>query len=448
MAINKDNLNRFPADSKEQNLNGLHWEVTDWSIGDPITEDKMDNTEQGLVIAFYKLNAILKELGGLIGEDASENIQLNSSKLDAIMGEIGGTINSNNEIEGSRIDSIWSDLYGAGSGNSKLNVIENMIAALANELGGDQPDGASTTYPSTATRLDDLEREVGGSRAQGQGYNGSRLDLIDNKIKAIAAEIGGTEPDGTSTTYGGDTRIDRIESAIWGEGTDSKIGSLINEVYNVNDGTIPTGGDSRLDTIENILWGEGTSSNNKINRIINELYGVQTGIIPLNEVSRLDTIDDKIGTVDFSNSDLDYLKSVTNLTSAISYLAQVISTMEGSGSAVDYSAIIQEIWGSSSTDGQSRIDALENRPSTIPLYVTTNVEKTDALTIAETPLDQTIFFIAISYGTNGSAALTLSGKNIYKDYINQATIKYKEGSLVALYKNGNNYYIFNAPLAL
>lgn len=444
--IDKDTLNRFPADAKEQNLNGLHWEVTDWSVGDPITEEKMDNTEQGLIIAFYKLNAILRELDGIIGEDATEAIQLNSSRLDALLDEVGGTIDNNNNIVDSRIDNLWNDLYGSGSnsrldtviqkaaalatelygsdtttGNSRLDLIENMIAALANELGGGRPDGTSTTYPPTATRLDDLEAEIGGTRAQGSGYSGSRLDLTDNKIKAIAAELGGTEPDGSSTIYGGTTRLDRIESAIWGEGADSKIGTLVNEVYGVNDGAIPVSGASRLDGIDGAIT------------------GLNAG---------LTTLGNKVGTVDFSNSDLEYLRSITDLTNAVSYLAQVINTMEGSGSAIDYSVIIQEVWGSSSTEGSSRIDALENRPSTIPLYVTTNGGRTDALTIAETPKDQTIFFIAINNGTNGSAALTLGGNNVYKDYINQATIKYKEGSLVALYRNGNRYYIFNAPLAL
>lgn len=511
--IDKEILNTFPADSKSQDLNGLHWEVTDWSIGDPITEAKMDNTEQGLIIAFYKLNAILKELGGVLPE-ASEDIQLNSSKLDAILDELGGTlVSETNKIEGSRLDSVIEkasmlaiELYGADNTSvaSRIDKNENRIAAIISELGGTGSDGTSTTYSGT-TKLDDLEKEIGGTRSEGNGYTNSRLDNIeehsdtvdkaimaikaevggtyvensgftnsridtneanisslqtktsalatelfnsdtvegtsrldknDNKIKAIAAELGGIEPDGATTSYGGTTRLDDLETEIGGVRDEGNgyTGSRI-DTNEANISALQT----KASALATNLYGSDTTiGNSRLDSLNEEMYGASTSR------SRLDDLELAVGGSRNLNTGGYDNNKIVQLGNRTSTLENIVGAPES------ITTITHE----------SRLNKLESDIETITTLAappivcvtSTNEDASDEITIETNILNNGIGFIFLNKATLGEQFITVRFDGYaHSVYLNGATrlkAKLNQSYLLGVYRNGENLYIFNAPAVL
>lgn len=391
-------INKWPQ-NKESFYDNKQWEAKSWTIGEPITKEKLQNLDDGIAVLATQMKAVLGEFN----PSSLDGAQLNASRLDkvqewitgstsgtysgtnvvsrlsaidtlntqqnnklaAIISEIGGTGNdgTNTTYGGtSRIDSIATEVWGSNtvSGTSRIDKNDNRIAALANELGGGTPDGTSTTYPAAATRLDDLEKEIGGTRSAGNGYTNSRIDTLESttsahttKLSAIATEVWGTD------TTNGDSRIDKLTTELYGSNTTNY------------DST------SRLD-----------SAITKLSTITTELYGSDNTSV----TSRLDDLEKEIGgtrtsnSTGYSNSRIDTLESIstsygtrlTNIetknTAQDNKLTAIMSELGGTGndgSNTTYGgisrldSIITEVWGSNTTSGNSRLDSIETHNATV-----------------------------------------------------------------------------------
>lgn len=358
------NITQWPSTP----LDGDQWERNTWDIGTPITKEKLENLEEGIAVLATQMRALLNEFE--VEEIDPTTIQLNSSRLDtiqtwitaledgtydfskgsiasrlqaiettdktqeraltAIKNELGGTFSDNgttasftnsylkqalNEIYGaatpvtpSFITSLIGELGATGNHsnngwtNSKLKTAiadieknNKKIIAIAGELGGGTPDGTSTTYPIAATRLDDLEKEICGNTitrdTTNGGYTNSRIDKIQTWITGS-----------NSDSYSGETISTRFEAI---EEVDSGQNELLENIELVN-----TQQNERLDAID--LMNEqqnekfdaielvDTAQNSRLTALENELSGSGSGT---SGTSRLDNLQKWIAGTPTSNYD-------------------------------------------------------------------------------------------------------------------------------------------------
>ena len=399
----------------EYSYDGAKWKQHDWSIGETITEEKVENTETGLSMAFGLIDDIWDEIGVQLDPQTGELINKNSTRIDALMAEMGGTQPSGSAtITNSRIDDLEKEVGGtrsAGSGyaDSRIDKLETKASAIAVEVYG-------SDSTSVRSRLDDLEQEIGGARADSGGYDNSRLDSLQTWIAGTpnatysgatiatrltnidtlnAAQNGRLDAIETlNTTQNG--RLDAIEALNTTQNgrldaVEDRATTIENEVW--------AAGESRLDLLQTALTGTATGSyddatsvaarlnalesydsaadqladaikaeiggtyvastgftNSRLDSLTNEIYDVDNGVAAAS--SRLDKLESEIGVTKaadktYSNSTIRTLSTdVTN----------IMNELTGGTGGLDNSRIDKieaELLGTSNTMEHSRLDDIE-----------------------------------------------------------------------------------------
>lgn len=322
------------------------WEWNEWAIGTPITQGKLENLENGVGILATQIKAILGEFN----PSSLDGAQLNASRLDKVQewitGDTSGTYSNTTSIT-SRLDNIATEVWGSNTttGTSRIDKNENKIAAIATELGGTAPDGSSTTYGGT-TRLDSVITEVWGSNTTS---GDSRIDTLKstsdthtNELTAIKSELGGTI---SGSAYGGTTRLDSVITEVWGSNTisgDSRLDKTDNKIAAIAaelGGTAPDGTSttySGTTRLDTVI--------SKASALATELFGSDT----TSGTSRIDKNDNKIAAIaaELGGTAPD---GTSTTYSGTTRLDSVITKA---------SSIATEVWGTDTTSGDSRIDKL------------------------------------------------------------------------------------------
>ena len=276
-------------------------------------------------------------IGSPITQSKLENLEngvgILATQMKAVLGEFNPSSLDGVQLNASRLDKVqeWitggsATIYSGTNIASRLNSIEtlntqqnNKLAAIISEIGGTGSDGSSTIYGGT-----------------------SRIDKNDNKIAAIAAELGGGTPDGTSTTYPtAATRLDDLEKEIGGTRsagngyTNSRIDTLENTT---------SAHTTKLSAIATEIWGtDTTSGDSRIDKLTTEIYG--SNVADYSATSRIDSAITKLSaiTIELYGSDS------TSVTSRLNDLEKEIGGTRATGSGYT----------------NSRIDSLESHDSTL-----------------------------------------------------------------------------------
>ena len=366
----------YPNDSDP---NKLEWWANTWNIGDPITEEKMDAIEQGLIILMTRQQAILREIGG----DISEDIEINKSRIDtltslidankmsAIFNEIGGTY-SNGAISNSKIDTLINEVWGSSS-TSGTSRIDN----LATELFGSNTVSGTSRLDNVISKASALATEIFGSDTTS---GTSRVDTNTTNIATNAANIAALATElhmtlnGTNTDFK-NTRLDNIQTWITGGDTriynDTNIATRLTNLESKN-----TSQDTRLNNIETknneqddllgvlsqqVGINDGES---KIDKIIQEIYG-NNAII---DESRIDKLEDEVYNIGENEreSRLDTIAATVNqLVNEVNGPDSGFENSRIDGLRADVDNLIAEVNGTESGFEDSRIDKLENRTTAV-----------------------------------------------------------------------------------
>ena len=384
-------IDKWPQEIEEF-YDNKQWEAKNWSIGEPITKEKLQKMDDGIAILATQVKAILGEFNPSSLDDA----QLNASRLDIIQKWItaleNGTYDLTKGSIAARLDSIATEVWDSNTttGTSRIDKNDNKIAAIANELGGGTPDGTSTTYPTAATRLDDLEKEIGGTRSAGNGYTNSRITALENELS------------GSGTGISGSSRLDNLQTWIAGASTSTYNGAAI--ATRLED----------IDTLDSQQNGRLDTQGSNIDKIKNEVWGENKDY---SDISRIGDLDERTGAVESLSSSNE---------SRIGEAESRIERIEGG-------AIAAKILN----------------------YTTTNTSASDNLILPTNSLldKNSIIMIFLNAATLGTNNLTIrDSTNVeYSIKINNSNLKAKfaAGSLLGIYRgNTNDIYMFNAPLAI
>ena len=197
--------------------------------------------------------------------------------------------------------------------------------------------------------------------------------------------------------------------------------------------------------------GEITPSTPLIDAIVAEIGGSYANSSFSN--SRIDVLENNYNEVTAKTSSIE--NQISPINQNISDLQQRVTTLErgssdSGASSAEVDALINEIYGSPSTSGPSRIDNLENKAAPVSFIQSTNTSVSDTISISRELQPNTIVFIALRAATSGSSSLKVRDSTgsyfVYKDF-NNSTIaqKIQAGTILGFYYTGTGLYLFNTP---
>lgn len=415
-------IDKWPQ-NKEDFYDNKQWEAKNWSIGEPITKEKLQKMDDGIAILATQVKAILGEFS----PESLDGAQLNASRLDKVQEWITGS---------SSTDYSDTNIVSRLSGIDTLNSTQNNRLSSIESVNTTQ----STDISSLKTRATNLEDRATTIETLNSTQNG-RLDSIESKNTEQDVRLDGIDTLNTSqNTEIADlkTRATNIESVNTAQNTE--ISSLKTRATNLESIT-----DSHNESISNLtsIIGNGTTGYNDLTEAIIAI----TEIEGFNDLSAyreiLNYILQEIWGDGETLSNIDY-----NIDSRIDILNNQINSTNGLLKQVQTLATGQ------STLEQNLVATDAKIP--IEMYITTNSSASDTLAINASPRDKSIFFIAISQGTLGTNNLILQTNDIQfnnitikKTYNGEGIkIKYAPNSLISIYRNGSNAYVINVPMAL
>lgn len=414
------------------------------------------------------VQAVKNELGGTYVENegftdskldvATSNIAALQAKATALATNLWGEdITTGN----SRLDNLINEIYDNTDAVSRLDKLDNKIAAINNEIGGAALTGDDMSYDGT-TRLDDIEKELGGERVEGEGYNGSRLDIIEAAIQAIKNEFGGTyiENDGFTNS-----RLDALEAELLGTGADYE-----NSRLDRHDAAI-SALEERATTLETDNTTNKTNietSQHDISNIINEIGGTYSTNNGFSN-SYINSLLTDVEAIKSKNQDQDWaLAAIKNeiggeFVSEEGFTDSRIDVLETNTTELQSTVRSHT---SRITSAENRITRLENEggsgggggTASIAMERTINTAPSDALVLSSDTIlyNNGITLIMLNEAMLGTedATIRIDGNDelVYDVYITEdkkLRAPYPKGSLLGLYLgNSTTAYIFNAPLVL
>lgn len=152
---------------QNNNYKGYGWHYHDWAIGDRITEDHIDNIENGILINANLINDLSNRLLRIESGASSGQITPSTSLIEAIVTEIGGSY-ENSAFSNSRIDILENNYNNlsikANSMEEQIPTINQNVANLQERVSaleaGEDSGSTSSDIQALIDRVDNLENKA------------------------------------------------------------------------------------------------------------------------------------------------------------------------------------------------------------------------------------------------------------------------------------------------
>lgn len=411
-------VDKWP-ESKEEIYDNKQWVPKEWTIGEPITKEKLQNLDDGIAVLATQIKAILGEFN----PSSLDNAQLNASRLDIIQKWITAAEDGTYDLTKGSIAARLANIDTLNTTqNNRLNSIESVNSTQ------------STDISSLKTRATDIE-------ALNTTQNG-RLNNIESK---------NTEQD---------SRLDTLESTTSAHTT--KLSAI--ETLNTTQDNRLTNLENRADNIETL----NTTQNNRLDTLTTDINSLETKVGD-GDVGIYGDISNTIRHLSDTVARLDPTGSAEAVGFLVSEVwGQTFSTDTDftANSRIDDLETTTQSLGTQLTTLASEKEELKQKLATtdakipIELYEAKNTSASDTIVLDTTPRDKSIFFIAIPLGTLGTSNLKLETNDITFRDTNNTTVtikknfsesliaKYPPNSLISIYRNGANAYAYNVPMIL
>lgn len=424
-------INKWPQ-NEESFYDNKQWEAKSWTIGEPITKEKLQNLDDGIAVLATQMKAVLGEFN----PSSLDGAQLNASRLDIIQKWLTAAEDGTYDLTKGSIAARLANIDTLNTTqNNRLNSIESVNSTQ------------STDISSLKTRAANLENRATDIETLNITQNG-RLDSIESK---------NTEQD---------DRLDDIDTINTNQNTE--ITNLKTRTTNIE--SVNNTQNNRLTAIENELSGNGTgtSGSSRLDNMQTWIAGGSTSAYTGTAISaRLNNMQTWItGTADGSYNKNGIGERLDSLESSRIANENTIGKLETEilGPDKDYgnSRIDQLDTGLSAinstvTAHESRISRIETGAVAAKIlnYTTTNNADSDSLILPTNSIidKNSIAMIFLNVNTLGLNDITVQD-NIatYNVKVNNNTnlhARFSTGSLLGLYRGDtNDIYMFNAPLAI